>query len=134
MTLARFHHDSSPPHRRPAVGVAGRGFTIVELLTSLLAIVVLIGLVIHASTSVRRGADRASEMASARSLGIGSVLTTLHPEVMERVYSMLSIPEDIQFHGCLPLGYPRGKFGSTARLPTAATTYWDTWDSSPPWA
>ena len=70
MTLARFHHDSSPPHRRPAVGVAGRGFTIVELLTSLLAIVVLIGLVIHASTSVRRGADRASEMASARSLGI----------------------------------------------------------------
>lgn len=71
---------------------------------------------------------------AARSLGIGSVLTTLHPEVMERVYSMLSIPEDIQFHGCLPLGYPRGKFGSTARLPTAATTYWDTWDSSPPWA
>ena len=47
-----------------------RGFTIVELLTSLLAIIVLVGLVIHASTSVRRGADRAGEMAAARSLGI----------------------------------------------------------------
>ena len=70
---------------------------------------------------------------AARSLGIGSVLTTLHPEVMERVYTMFQIPDDIQFHGCLPLGYPRGNFGTTQRLPTAETTYWDSWDAPPPW-
>ena len=58
------------PCPRTVASLTRRGFTIVELLTSLLAIVVLIGLVIHASSSVRRGADRASEMASARSLGI----------------------------------------------------------------
>lgn len=70
MTRFKLHRGSSPDPARPSVDVAARGFTIVELLTSLLAIVVLIGLVVHASTSVRRGADRASEMAAARSLGI----------------------------------------------------------------
>ena len=44
---------------------------------------------------------------AARALGIGSVLTTLHPQVMERVYSMFEIPREVAFHCCIPLGYPR---------------------------
>ncbi|MHC4247378.1 MAG: type II secretion system protein [Planctomycetota bacterium] len=70
MTRVTFHRGSRLAGVRPPVDAARRGFTIVELLTSLLAIVVLVGLVIHAATSVRRGADRGSEMAAARSLGI----------------------------------------------------------------
>ncbi|MEM7253350.1 MAG: nitroreductase family protein [Pseudomonadota bacterium] len=70
---------------------------------------------------------------SARALGLGSVLTTLHPNVMDRVYAMFGIPEEMVFHCCIPLGYPRGKFGPTSRLPTSATTYWDRWDEAPPW-
>ena len=70
---------------------------------------------------------------AARALGIGSTFTTLHPQVMERVYALLDVPEDAQFHGCLPLGYPRGRFGTTARRPTAETTYWDRWGEPPPW-
>ena len=70
---------------------------------------------------------------AARALGIGSVLTTLHPDVMERVYEMFSIPADVSFHCCIPLGYPRGNFGPTRRYPSAETTYWDTWDAPPPW-
>ena len=70
---------------------------------------------------------------SARALGIGSVLTTLHPEVMERVHAMFGIPDDMVFHCCIPLGYPRGRFGPTSRMSTGETTYWDQWGEAPPW-
>jgi nitroreductase len=70
---------------------------------------------------------------AARALGIGSVLTTLHASVMERVYTMFNIPQEIVFHCCIPLGYPRGNFGPTSRLPTSQTTSWDRWDQPPPW-
>ena len=70
---------------------------------------------------------------AARAMGIGSVLTTLHPQVMERVYALLGVPADVQFHCCIPLGYPRGRFGTTARRPTADTTHWDAWGERPPW-
>jgi len=70
---------------------------------------------------------------AARAMGIGSVLTTLHPEVMARVHSMFNVPEEMVFHCCIPLGYPRGKFGPTSRLPTSETTYWDKWNNPPPW-
>ncbi|NIM29287.1 MAG: hypothetical protein GTO28_15770 [Gammaproteobacteria bacterium] len=70
---------------------------------------------------------------AARAIGIGSVLTTLHADVMERVYAMFNIPDDAEFHCCIPLGYPRGRFGPTRRFPTAGTTSWDTWGAPPPW-
>lgn len=73
-------------------------------------------------------------MLAARALGIGSVPTTLHPSVMERVYALLGIPPDAVFHLCIPLGYPRGRFGPTQRRPTAETTFFDRWDTPPPWA
>ena len=56
-------------------------------------------------------------MLAARALGIGSVLTTLHADVMDRVYQMFDVPEDTEFHSCIPLGYPRGNFGPHATVP-----------------
>jgi nitroreductase len=73
-------------------------------------------------------------MLAARALGIGSALTTLHPTVMERVRSLLGVPADAEFHCCIPLGYPRGRFGPTQRRPAADTTSWDRWGRRPPWA
>jgi nitroreductase len=73
-------------------------------------------------------------MLAARAIGIGSTLTTLHPTVMERVYAMFNIPKEAEFHACIPLGYPRGKFGPTSRFSTAYTTYWDGWEQAPPWS
>lgn len=70
---------------------------------------------------------------AARALGLGTTLTTLHPQVMDRVYGMFGIPDDVEFHCCIPVGYPRGRFGPTQRLPTAETTHWDAWGSPPPW-
>jgi nitroreductase len=73
-------------------------------------------------------------MLAARALGIGSVPTTLHPQVMDRVYALLGVPSDMEFHLCIPLGYPRGRFGPTQRLPTAETTYFNHWGTPAPWA
>src|SRR6202171_5514684 len=73
-------------------------------------------------------------MLAARALGIGSVPTTLHAQVLERVYALLGIPADMEFHLCIPLGYPRGNFGPTQRRPTAETTYLDRWGAAVPWA
>ena len=70
---------------------------------------------------------------AARALGIGSVLTTLHPQVMERVYAMFGVPAEMAFHCCIPLGYPRGRFGPTTRYPTSHTTSWNEWGTPPPW-
>lgn len=72
-------------------------------------------------------------MLAARALGIGSVLTTLHPRVMERVYQLFDVPADVEFHGCIPLGYPRGRFGPTARRPAREITYFDAWNELPSW-
>lgn len=73
-------------------------------------------------------------MLAARALGIGSVPTTLHPQVMERFHEMFAIPDDIQFHFCIPLGYPRGKFGPTTRRPATEVTHFNTWATPVPWA
>ena len=73
-------------------------------------------------------------MLAARALGIGSVYTTLHAKVMDRVYTMFSVPPEMEFHACIPFGYPRGNFGPTRRFPSSQTTYWDKWEDSPPWA
>jgi nitroreductase len=72
-------------------------------------------------------------MLAARAIGIGSVPTTLHPSVMARFHAMFAIPEDVGFHFCVPLGYPRGKFGPTVRMPTSATTFLDRWAAPVPW-
>jgi nitroreductase len=72
-------------------------------------------------------------MLAARALGIGSVPTTLHPSVMSRYRALFSIPEDVSFHFCIPLGYPRGNFGPNDRKPTAETTFLDRWGGPVPW-
>ena len=72
-------------------------------------------------------------MLTARALGIGSVPTTLHPAVMDRFYAMFGIPDDVGFHFCVPLGYPRGNFGPNVRRPTSETTFLDRWDTPVPW-
>ena len=90
--------------------------------------------------SVRRGQASSvipavqNLMLAARALGIGSVPTTLHAQVLERVYTLLGIPADAEFHLCIPLGYPRGRFGPTQRRPIAETTFADRWGESVPWA
>lgn len=74
-------------------------------------------------------------MLAARALGIGSLPTTLHPDVMERLFELLKVPARAQFHLLVPLGYPVSDtaFGLTRRKPTNETTYLDEWGGAVPW-
>ncbi|MCZ6844179.1 MAG: nitroreductase family protein [SAR324 cluster bacterium] len=71
---------------------------------------------------------------AARALGIGSTLTTLHATVMERVHKLTGIPEDVKIYCCIPMGYPRGNFGPTKRLPSREITFFNQWGTAPPWS
>jgi nitroreductase len=69
---------------------------------------------------------------AARSLGIGGTITTLHAVVDERVRALLGIPDSAQIVYCIPLGYPRGRFGPTTRKPLEAVAALDRWDGAAP--
>jgi nitroreductase len=73
-------------------------------------------------------------MLAAHALGIGSIPTTLHPQVMARFHAMFGIPKDVAFHFCIPLGYPARKYGLSRRRPTSETTFLDGWERPVPWA
>ena len=70
---------------------------------------------------------------AARGLGIGGTITTLHPTVEERVHALFGIPSDAQVVYCIPLGYPRGKFGPTTRKPLGEVSAIDRWDTPTGW-
>ena len=72
-------------------------------------------------------------MLAARAIGIGSVPTTLHPSVMARFHVMFDIPDDVGFHFCVPLGYPKGNFGPNVRKPTSETTFLNRWGAAVSW-
>jgi nitroreductase len=120
--------DQVPPEDRAHVSAARLADEIVDAPCIILAF-----------TTVKNGASSVipavqNLMLAARALGIGSLPTTLHPTVMERVYTLLGVPAQLEFHLCIPLGYPKGAFGSTQRRPTAETTYFNHWDTPAPWA
>ncbi len=64
---------------------------------------------------------------AARALGIGGTITTLHSTVDERVKALFEIPASAQIVYCVPLGYPRGKFGPVTRKPLEAVVSVDRW-------
>ncbi len=72
-------------------------------------------------------------MLAAHALGIGSIPTTLHPQVMARFYAQFGIPKDVSFHFCIPLGYPAVKYGPSRRKPISETTHWNGWTGAVPW-
>jgi len=70
---------------------------------------------------------------AARALGIGGTITTLHAVVDERVRALFGIPDSAQIVYCVPLGYPRGRFGPTVRKPLTEVCAFDRWDGGTPW-
>ena len=70
---------------------------------------------------------------AARSIGIGGTITTLHAVVEERVHELFGIPDEAQVVYCVPLGYPRGRFGPLTRKPLAEVAALDSWDNTPDW-
>ena len=69
---------------------------------------------------------------AARAFGVGGTIATLHPVVEERVHEMFGIPGEAQVVYCMPLGYPRGEFGSVQRKPLTEVCGVDGWENSYP--
>lgn len=64
---------------------------------------------------------------AARSLGLGSVFTTLHRVAEPEVRSALGVPEEVHIGVTIPLGYPARRFGPLARRPLEDVVHWDAW-------
>jgi nitroreductase len=73
-------------------------------------------------------------MLAARALGIGSVPTTLHASVLDRLRALFAIPAEVDVHFAIPLGYPAGAFGPTRRKPTWEVGSRNRWGNPLPWA
>ncbi|HEX5371062.1 MAG TPA: nitroreductase family protein [Dehalococcoidia bacterium] len=62
---------------------------------------------------------------AARALGLGSVLTTLWKGQEPRVRRALGVPDEIEMHAVVPIGWPDRKYGRGKRKPIAEVTYRD---------
>ena len=69
---------------------------------------------------------------TSRSLGLGTVLTTLHTLHEQEIKELLGIPERIHTVALIPLGYPgEGEgFGGSRRKPMGEVTFYDKWGAS----
>jgi nitroreductase len=90
---------------------------------------------------VLRSAHRATTMAeaasvypavqnlllTARALGLGATLTTLHLILEARFKQILGIPSNVKTFAVIPVGWPRGRFGPVRRRQAADITHWDHW-------
>ena len=66
---------------------------------------------------------------AARSLGLGTRITTTHLREEEKIKEWLGIPEHVETVCLTPLGYPRGKFGPTDRTPAAEVSSFNRYGS-----
>ncbi len=70
---------------------------------------------------------------AARSLGLGTALTTVIRVYSDEVFAALGVPTKsdgrprFEIAALVPVGYPKGNFGIAPRKPAAAVTHWNTW-------
>jgi nitroreductase len=67
---------------------------------------------------------------AARSLGLGTALTTVHRLKEAEVKAVLEIPDEVSTWAMIPVGYPLGRWGEAKRRPVEETTYWDRYGES----
>ncbi|MDJ0771658.1 MAG: nitroreductase family protein [Ilumatobacter sp.] len=65
---------------------------------------------------------------AARSMGLGTALTTVIRIHADEVLAALGVPEGaFEIAALVPVGYPSGNFGVAPRKPAAAVTHWNRW-------
>ena len=70
---------------------------------------------------------------AARSLGLGTALTTVIRIHSDEVLPLLGVPTRsdgrarFEIAALVPVGYPKGNFGIAPRRPAASVTHWDRW-------
>jgi nitroreductase len=66
-------------------------------------------------------------MLAARSMGIGSVLTTLHRVKRAEIHAILGVPEGWDTAAIIPLGWPDRSYGPNRRPPVSEVMMLDRW-------
>jgi nitroreductase len=65
---------------------------------------------------------------AARSLGLGTALTTVIRVYGDEALDALGVPEGrFEIAALIPVGYPSGNFGVAPRKPASAITHWNRW-------
>ncbi len=64
-------------------------------------------------------------MVAARSLGIGTTMTTAFRIYQDDLRAVLGVPDTMQIIALVAMGRPKGKFGVARRKPAAAVTHWN---------
>jgi nitroreductase len=64
---------------------------------------------------------------TARALGLGATLTTVHLLFEKEAEAALGLPEDARSYAILPIGWPLGKFGPVRRTHLQEVAYLDRW-------
>jgi len=59
--------------------------------------------------------------------GLGSVLTTLWQGQLAAVKKLLNVPDEVEMHAILPIGYPDRTYGRSKRKPIAEVAYRDSY-------
>lgn len=70
---------------------------------------------------------------AARTLGLGSCLTTIHRFRDRQVKALLGIPPEVETAALIPIGYPLRNFGRPPRRPVAEVTFADRWGAATAW-
>jgi nitroreductase len=65
---------------------------------------------------------------AARALGLGAAPTTLALIERDKVKQVLGLPAEMEAFALIPVGYPKGNFGSVSRLPVEEICRWDRWE------
>lgn len=64
---------------------------------------------------------------TARALGLGATITTIHLLLEGRFKRVLGIPGGVKTFAIVPVGWPRGKFGAVRRRSATEAIKWDGW-------
>lgn len=67
-------------------------------------------------------------LVAARSLGLGTVLTTLHTFRADEVRAVLGIPDEVHIVCGIPMGWPAVPFGPVRRRPLSEVCFWNEWE------
>jgi nitroreductase len=70
-------------------------------------------------------------MLTARSMGLGTVITTMHTQFESEVKEFLGIPDEFDTAALIPVGYPAGgvEFGDVARGPIDDVVFQNRWNN-----
>jgi nitroreductase len=71
-------------------------------------------------------------MLAARAYGLGTTLTTIILGFEEQLREILSLPPEVTLAACIPIGYPKGRFGRPERNPVSAVASLNTYGNPMP--